>query len=110
MSEQLPVIAIKLEIRRNADGEVRSEVQTPQEWHEYIWQDGNYACDCNRELFFCRMSDEDEPEARRCGDERYSVRITDSATGTVLLDEFGGKHDREQDRLGGAAAQQRVGS
>jgi len=57
----------------------------------YIWEEGNFACDCNRALFFARSIGEDDPEDRPCGDERFTVKITDEA-GVVLYQD-----DRWQD-------------
>lgn len=52
----------------------------------YMWRDGNYSCDCNRGLFFERAKG-GNPElfAFDCGDVRFSVVITDAATGEVLF-------------------------
>jgi len=74
----------KVYIRRNSDGLIRCYEEL--DWHEdseypyFIWSEGNFACDCNRYLFWCRAADEPESEdgpEHRCGYERYSVRITD---------------------------------
>lgn len=52
-------------IRRVADGMVRVYREDP--WHPpegesigsiYLWEDGNYSCDCNRHLFFQRAGGE----------------------------------------------------
>lgn len=77
-------------IRRNTDGEVRCYDNL--EWHDdsdypdFIWSEGNYACDCNRALFFARAIGEDDPE-RSCGDSAFSLRITDVG-GKELYSEF----------------------
>lgn len=34
---------------------------------EYMFEDGNYSCDCNRSLFIQRQCDEDFPDMK-CGD------------------------------------------
>lgn len=52
---------------------------------DYIWSEGNFACDCNRELFFADAAGEEEPEGK-CGDDAFSIRITDAA-GNILYDE-----------------------
>lgn len=37
---------------------------------EYMWKDGNYACDCNKRLFLSKVYPEIEcPEDPPCGDE-----------------------------------------
>lgn len=83
---------LKVEIRRNSDGvivqDVWDEPQVPHEFSAYIWEDGNYSCDCNRELFFTRARFEDDPEETECGDERFSVRLSDADTGEILYDEL----------------------
>lgn len=57
-------------------------------FHDFIWSEGNYSCDCNRALFFYRAKDMPDPEDRDCGEELYSVRITRKSTGEILYDEF----------------------
>jgi len=84
---------LKIEIRRNQDGVVAADVWNGQEWTEasdFLWSDGNYSCDCNREHFFLRAmgQDEDDDSATACGDERFSARISNADTGDVLYDEF----------------------
>ena len=54
----------------------------------YIWEDGNYSCDCNRRRFFARANDEDKDLDRPCGYDRYSVRLRNAKTGRVYYDEF----------------------
>lgn len=67
----------KIEIRRNSDDVTRSYVDEYPWQGVFIWQDGNYSCDCNRYLFFER-ADGKTPEwdDGECGDGGYSVRIT----------------------------------
>lgn len=57
-------------IRNNETGEVRHyrsddvltyaypESREPDQL--WIWKEGNYSCDCNRALYFCRAADEAE--------------------------------------------------
>lgn len=68
-------------VRKNATGEVRA-YRFDMEWQEpddhssgsiYGWKEGNFSCDCNRELFFLRADDEDEPDEPECGETRFSV-------------------------------------
>lgn len=72
-------------IRDNSTGEVRTKkFVTPWEEHSgFLWGDGNYACDCNRTLFFARAAGGDDPD-RECGLEAYAVRVTDDETGVEL--------------------------
>lgn len=79
---------IKLEIRRNSDGALATEIWRGFEFSEFMWSDGNYSCDCNRELLFSRAREEDEPDNTDCGDHRFSVRISDADTFHILYDEF----------------------
>ena len=79
-----------VEIRRNSDGVVRTYIDKFPWDGDFIWADGNYACDCNRYLFFMRAGGEDEGDLidDRCGDDGYSVRITDDA-GKLLFEDDG---------------------
>jgi hypothetical protein len=40
----------------------------------FIWEDGNYSCDCNRSLFIQRCCDETFPDFK-CGDEIELIGI-----------------------------------
>ena len=80
-------------IRDNKTGEVSEYgMKTPDgyEFSEYIWSEGNYACNCNRSLFFWRGRELPEEEVWKreasCGDGRYSVKIV-RPDGTVLYEE-----------------------
>lgn len=47
-----------------------------QDWPPFIWTEGNYSCDCNREIFFHRAQGlEIDVMTPRCGDGRYRVKI-----------------------------------
>lgn len=75
--------AVRYEIRRNADGLIR-EVCSGMSWHgDFIWGEGNFACDCNREIFFCDAAGEDDSN-RHCGHEAYSVRVTAVDDGRLI--------------------------
>src|SRR5690349_4077922 len=90
MDDQKSVKAT-LEIRRNSDGQVRASKEPWDYYGDFIWSEGNFSCDCNRYLFWCRAGDdsedEDDEDAGRCGDERFSVRLKDEA-GNVLYEDF----------------------
>jgi hypothetical protein len=83
-----PVPAI-LEVRRNRDGAIRRDPKPHDYYGDFIWSEGNFGCDCNRYLFWCRAigESEDDENERRCGNERYSIRLT-SLDGRVLYDEL----------------------
>lgn len=56
--------------------------------HTYIWEEGNYSCDCNRYLFYQRAHGEEErDEDCTCGDGGYVVWIVNPATGDIVYDE-----------------------
>ena len=64
----------KVLLRNNETGEERF-ADYPFQWeeyHDYMWVDGNYGCDCNRHLFFERANGV-EPNDEKCGDEKYSA-------------------------------------
>lgn len=82
-------------IRRAEDGLVRvyrsdHETRDDGSFDDYIWADGNFACDCNRSDFFER-ADGREPadvETAPCGDHRFIIEwIKDVETGEVLYSE-----------------------
>src|SRR4249919_410091 len=85
-------------IRRNADGEVRvyrcreARDKGKTEWSDYIWSDGNFACDCNRYDFFERAGgrepEDEESENVPCGDTAFTIlSIKDVETGELLYSE-----------------------
>ena len=77
-------------IRRNSDGIVRTRRRDEpwENFHVYMWTEGNFSCDCNRELEFQRAGGEEEAEERECGHEKYTAIKAILADGTeVMLDE-----------------------
>ena len=67
-------------IRRNDTGEVRMCRQdvdwddTNDDGHIYYWTEGNFGCDCNRELEFLRAGGDDPLfDSVECGGERFSA-------------------------------------
>lgn len=66
------------------DGLLSDDETTLSTW---IWEEGNYSCDCNRYLFFQRAVDEDEQDETECTDGKYIVWIVNPATGLVVYDE-----------------------
>lgn len=71
-----------LKIRRNSDGIIRCYPTTWDWYGDFIWEEGNFACDCNRGDFFAKAGDEEDSD-HECGDGDYSVFITDK-NGVVL--------------------------
>ena len=61
-------------------------------WSDFMWAEGNYACDSNRALFWLRAGNEDESKEwdspHRCETSEYIVeKIVRKATGQVLYEE-----------------------
>jgi hypothetical protein len=87
-------VATVVEIRDNDTGIVReyqnADILTDggAEPSSYIWEDGNYSCDCNRRLFFARAAGEDEDWDSDCSDGLYSVRVRNKKSGRVFYSEF----------------------
>ena len=54
--------------------------------NDYLWSEGNFACDCNRALDFSRAVGEAEPDDPPCGETAYSIRI--SVGGRRIYDEL----------------------
>jgi hypothetical protein len=85
----MTTIPITAFIRRNSDGVVREHKDSlPAEdgsANAYIWEDGNYGCDCNRAIFFGDFQDGEE---RKCTNWLYSVNLRNDDTGEWILREF----------------------
>lgn len=90
-------VRIIARIRNNKTGEIRDYLtdgikdNVAEIPHTWIWEQGNYSCDCNRELFFLRAKEEPEPEGDGeppCGGEKYAVNLINPVTGTVFYREF----------------------
>lgn len=81
-------------IKKNETGEIRHYEDTLIEGCDeglpniYIWEEGNYGCDCNRRLFFARVKDEDEDWETECSDGLYSVNLQNPSTGEYYYKEF----------------------
>lgn len=50
-----------------------------EEWSEFLWSNGNFACDCNRQIFF----DDDDTVEVDCTTERFVV-VCKTEDGRVL--------------------------
>lgn len=42
----------------------------------FMYTDGNYSCDCNKTLFWCRSQQLEEPEHPPCGDTMVLAKLT----------------------------------
>lgn len=67
-------------IKHNESGEIRSS-HHDFEFDEYLWSEGNYACDCNRHVFFYNR-EVDEMDLI-CGDTEYSIEGVVSDDGNM---------------------------
>ena len=87
--------AVKVRITKNDTGEVREYVDPDgSETVPFMWSEGNYTCDCNREIFFKRARNEDvDLDAQNCSYGRYSVEILDPESNEVIY------ADRETKRM-----------
>lgn len=98
MSLRMRVGGMRLDfhITDEATGETvvyRDEQEYSEEWDDedpnptlFIWEEGNYSCDCNRRLFFERAKGNDPGLNQPCGETRYSVLGYDRITGSILFD------------------------
>lgn len=79
---------MQIDIRNNSTGEIRTieddarfyqsngdvreqEDGDIEDLFTYMWDEGNYSCDCNRRSYFEGHYVEDSP----CGEEAFSVRV-----------------------------------
>lgn len=75
-------------IRRVSDGVVRKyKTDWPDDGMVYMWEDGNYACDCNRHLFFHRAIGEEPEEDVPCGGSLYVVDAITLDSGEIVYAE-----------------------
>lgn len=91
-----------VEIMRNSDGVIRHD-KDGWEWDVerkdsfdvdsfFLWSDGNFACDCNRAMFFAHAGGDPDPSVS-CGMALYSVQIRDPNGLVVYKD---GKFDDDE--------------
>jgi hypothetical protein len=75
------VSEVVIRVRHVPSGEVRTHSWTEREQSlcDFIWTEGNYACDCNRGLFFLRAENPDlGPDcAIACGRGLYALDSVD---------------------------------
>ena len=87
-------VKIIAHIRKNSSGEVR-KYETDSLWDTdnnepniFIWEEGNYSCDCNRRLFFARVKNEEEDWVSQCSRDGYSVNLQNPKNGEFFYKEF----------------------
>ena len=77
-------------IRKNETGELRLR-HVDLDWEDgsyWFWTEGNFGCDCNRELEWLRACGEEDDETWdkvECGHYRYSVIYAILPDNTVIL-------------------------
>ena len=90
------LIKVLAHIRKNTTGEVR--VAEVEDWlvdgHRnpsvYNWTDGNFGCDCNREILFDRAGGGDpDPMDMACTEGRFSVNLQNTTNLEFYHKEFG---------------------
>lgn len=72
-------------------GEIRRIVNAEDNWGEelqFLWEDGNYACDCNREQFYREAAGETGDESP-CGDSRFTVEYVEARGIVISATELG---------------------
>lgn len=70
-----PVANTRFQIRDTVTGEHGVDGwsdDSPAHFSDFIWTEGNFACDCNRGLFLDRALGRDESEWP-CGDARFEL-------------------------------------
>lgn len=78
-------MTVRVAIRDNRSGETRVYTNPDDTWwrhSEFFWTEGNFACDCNRDLVFkwaagIDTDQEDEDDDEPCGDDHYSILWVD---------------------------------
>jgi hypothetical protein len=89
-------VSINVHIRKQSDGVVRVYKtdglldDDGEHLSTYIWEEGNFSCDCNRYLFYQRAVDADEDDNAPdgfCGEDKYRIWIVNPATGNIVYDE-----------------------
>jgi hypothetical protein len=79
-------VNIVARIRNNRTGEIR---EVPSKDYcddleaEYLWGEGNYACDCHRAAIFDRRGNPDI----KCGETRFAVEIV-APNGKTIYSDF----------------------
>lgn len=71
---------VTIKIKHIPTGEIRDYHDEFIDIHEpitdpvFMWEYGNYSCDCNRNIFFHNFKDDEDID---CSDEIYKVNIFD---------------------------------
>ena len=80
---------MRVEIRRNSDGEIATDVWENWSHHGvFWWTEGNAGGDCNRGDWFDQARDGSYND-NQCSEGKFSVRLTNADTGEILYNELG---------------------
>ena len=84
-------MAYIIAIRKNDTGEIHyyTDTFTYEDEYHMLWQytEGNFGCDCNRELFWYRLIGiEKIGEKLKCTDDRFSIVYIERPDGTRITE------------------------
>jgi hypothetical protein len=54
----------------------------------FIWEDGNFSCDCNRSIFFHKALGEPEAVEAECGESKFRVDFIKDETGKIWYRDY----------------------
>ena len=84
-------LPVTVSLTRTADGktvEYKDELYQTKDYDgTFIWSTGNFACDCNRYLFFQREINESEDDDFPCSEGKYRVNWIKDESGKVWYSE-----------------------
>lgn len=92
-AETINPLRVEVHYLEVATGERAIDVDD-HEWEDAdnvisIYEDGNYSCDCNRQLFFDRALGREERDTEECSDGRFVIeKIVDRTTGQIIYSEI----------------------
>ena len=95
-ADELESAQVIAHIRKNSTGEVR-EYPTEETfgWSDdapgrYMWEMGNFSCDCNRHIFWLRSGGNDTEAATEvgCSEGKFSVNLQNPVTKEFFYKEF----------------------
>ena len=92
MEKKYTLVPVIVKITRMLDGlsvEFEDSLYTTEDYDGiYIWESGNYSCDCNRDLFFNRALGKLDNDDIDCGHWKYRVDFIKDTAGRVLYTEL----------------------
>ena len=91
------IVEIIAHIKDVVTGEIR-QYKTDTWWYEedwdcgspsvFLWEEGNYSCDCNRETLFRKAGGESFIGETGCGENRYRVNCQNPVHGEFFYQEY----------------------